>query len=162
MSAVTARRIVLVVIVVLAACAPPQLPGHITATERPATTTPRPLPRATPTVQATTTPFQLEELPTSEPAAPATSQIEPGFQALIDTAIADLAQRLSIDRKTIEVISAQSVVWPDRGLGCPQPGMGYVQVLSEGFRIELRAKNQLYAYHGGGGRGPFLCENPPE
>ena len=89
-----------------------------------------------------------------------TTKIEPGLQQLIDTAIADLANRLSIDRNTVEVISAQSVVWPDRSLGCPQPGMVYPQVLAEGYHIELRVKGQVYSYHGGEGRGPFLCENP--
>jgi hypothetical protein len=38
--------------------------------------------------------------------------------------------------------------------------MVYPQVLAEGFRIELRVKEQVYAYHGGEGHGPFLCENP--
>jgi hypothetical protein len=40
--------------------------------------------------------------------------------------------------------------------------MVYPQVLAEGYRIELRVKGQVYAYHGGEGRGPFLCENPPK
>ncbi len=89
-----------------------------------------------------------------------TTKIDPGLQALIDTAAADLANRLSIDHSAVEVVSAQTVVWPDRSLGCPQPGMVYPQVLAEGYRIELRVKNQNYSYHGGEGRGPFLCENP--
>ena len=89
-----------------------------------------------------------------------TPVIEPGMQALIDAATADLMKRLSVTQDAVEVISAQSVVWPDRSLGCPQPGMMYPQVLAEGYRIELRAKNQTYAYHGGEGRGPFLCEQP--
>jgi hypothetical protein len=38
----------------------------------------------------------------------------------------------------------------------------YPQVLSEGYRIELRVQNQIYAYHGGEGRGPFLCEHPSQ
>jgi hypothetical protein len=92
----------------------------------------------------------------------ATLKIEPGMQSLIDAATADLMKRLSVTRDAIEVVSAQSVVWPDGGLGCPQPGMMYPQVLSEGYRIELRAQNQSYAYHGGEGRGPFLCEHPSQ
>ena len=86
-------------------------------------------------------------------------KIEPGMQSLIDASTADLMKRLSVTRDAIEVVSAQSVVWPDKGLGCPQPGMQYLQVQVDGFRIELRVNNQLYAYHGGGGRGPFLCES---
>ena len=88
-----------------------------------------------------------------------TLKIEPGMQSLIDAATADLMKRLSVTRDAIEVVAAQSVVWPDKGLGCPQPGMQYLQVQVDGFRIELRVDNRLYAYHGGGGRGPFLCES---
>ena len=89
-----------------------------------------------------------------------TLEIEPGLQSLIDSATADLAKRLSISSDMIEVVSARSIVWPDRSLGCPQPGMGYLQVQADGFRIELRVNDQVYAYHGGEGRGPFLCDNP--
>jgi hypothetical protein len=91
-----------------------------------------------------------------------TLKIEPGMQTLVDAAIADLMKRLSVTRDAIEVVSAQSVVWPDKGLGCRTPGMEYTQVQVDGFRIELRVNDQLYAYHGGGGRGPFLCENPTQ
>lgn len=108
------------------------------------------------------TPIPLEPsgVLTPEITMASTLQIESGLQPLVDTAAADLANRLSIDRSAVEVVSAQSVVWPDRSLGCPQPDMGYIQVLSEGYRIELRVKGQIYSYHGGEGRGPFLCENP--
>ncbi len=88
-----------------------------------------------------------------------TGTIEPGMQPLINQAINDLATRLALAPDAIEVVSAQSVVWPDSSLGCPQPGMNYLQVLSEGYRIELRAQGRLYDYHGGGRRGPFLCES---
>lgn len=88
-----------------------------------------------------------------------TLKIEAGMQPLIEAASADLMKRLSVTRASIEVVSAQSVVWPDKSLGCPQPGMTYIQVLADGYRIELRVKDQIYSYHGGEGRGPFLCEN---
>jgi hypothetical protein len=38
--------------------------------------------------------------------------------------------------------------------------MAYIQVMVEGYRIMLQHAGQLYAYHGGGSRPPFLCENP--
>lgn len=245
MPSVSLKCLVLVAAVGLAACAPPNLPGNLTATQLPPTISPQPPALTTPADQAsaieqaiadlaarldttpseieivtqeavtwpdrglgcpqpgieyiqvpvdglrivldhagttyeyhtgqsmlvlcettvskpvfTPVPFQLNEVLTPELNMTSTLQIEPGLQPLIDTAIADLANRLSLDRSTIEVVSAQSVVWPDRSLGCPQPGMVYLQVLSEGFHIELRAKGQMYSYHGGAGRGPFLCENP--
>jgi len=156
---ILARRLTLVVIVVLAACAPSNLPGKGPTTTVPPTTSPRPSILVTPPA-LTPLPLQPNKVITPAVNVTTTLQVEPGLQPLVDQAIADLAQRLSIDRETIAVVSAQSVVWSDRSLGCPQPGMMYPQVLAEGFRLELRAGDQAYAYHGGEGREPFLCENP--
>ena len=78
---------------------------------------------------------------------------------------ADLAARLGIDESDVEVVRREAVVWSDGSLGCPQPGMGYTQVLVEGTYMELRAGGTIYAYHSGEGRPPFLCEDsegPPE
>ena len=72
---------------------------------------------------------------------------------------ADLAARLSIPIDKVEVVEQQSVTWRDSSLGCPQPGMQYMQVLVEGMRLRLRANGQTYDYHSGGNRPPFLCEN---
>lgn len=36
--------------------------------------------------------------------------------------------------------------------------MVYAQVLQEGLLIVLRANQQLYEYHSGGDRPPFLCK----
>ena len=82
------------------------------------------------------------------------------LQPLIDIAIADLAQRLAIDPAAIFVTEAITVVWPDRSLGCPRPGMQYPQVLHDGFLIRLQAQGRTFAYHGGGSQPPFLCESP--
>lgn len=81
-----------------------------------------------------------------------------GAEQLIEQARQDLARRLDLDAAGIEVERAEAVVWPDGSLGCPQPGMVYTQVLQDGYRILLRVDKEIYAYHGGGSRGPFLCE----
>ena len=81
-----------------------------------------------------------------------------GLQPIIDLAKADLAQRLSVGVETIAVSGAESVVWPDGGLGCPQPGMVYTQVQVDGTYIELIAGGVVYPYHSGGSQGPFLCQ----
>jgi hypothetical protein len=82
------------------------------------------------------------------------------MERLIALATEDLARRLSISRDGIQVVEANAVVWPDGALGCPQPGMMYTQVLQEGTLIVLEAGGQVYNYHSGGGRAPFLCEQP--
>jgi hypothetical protein len=85
-------------------------------------------------------------------------KIDPGVQPEIDLAVADLAARLSVDPSTITVVSAAFVVWPDKGLGCPQHGMEYLQVQVDGTLIELAAGGERYRYHSGESRPPFLCE----
>jgi len=99
------------------------------------------------------------EVRAQEPRSPAVSKTST-LQPLIDVAIADLAQRLAIDPAAISVAQAMTVVWPDRSLGCPRPGMQYPQVPHDGFLIRLQAQGRTFAYHGGGARPPFLCDSP--
>ncbi|MPZ61522.1 MAG: hypothetical protein GEU93_09535 [Propionibacteriales bacterium] len=75
-------------------------------------------------------------------------------------AVADLADRLDVGPEQIEVLSVEEVTWRDRSLGCPRPGMMYVQVLTPGNRIVLEYGGRRYEYHSGGSRRPFLCKNP--
>lgn len=71
---------------------------------------------------------------------------------------ADLADRLTISPDQIEVVEVRAVTWPDTSMGCPAPGMAYLQVPQDGLLTRLRAGGQAYDYHSGGTRGPFLCE----
>lgn len=73
----------------------------------------------------------------------------------------DLADRLDVAVGQIEVVEAKAVVWPNPGLGCPQPGMAYKQVPVDGMLIRLRVEGRIYEYHSGGTRDPFLCEQQP-
>ena len=92
-----------------------------------------------------------------EPQMNPSTLADAGLQALIDKAIADLTKRLSISADQITLLAAKPVIWPDASLGCPQPGMAYVQVQEDGLLIRLQAGDQLYEYHSGGTRDPFLC-----
>jgi len=96
------------------------------------------------------------------PDSPTPGPVEPGLETLVAMAREDLARRLGVPIEQIEVLEARSVVWPDASLGCPQPGMSYAQVLVEGALVRLRAGGQVYAYHSGGRRAPFLCEQSLE
>lgn len=80
----------------------------------------------------------------------------------VAVAIADLAQRLAVEPDDIVVVRVEEVDWPDSGLGCPQPDMNYLQVLTNGVFIQLSVGDQFYNYHSGGGRPPFLCTSPNE
>jgi hypothetical protein len=77
--------------------------------------------------------------------------------AIVEAARRDLAERLAVDPDGIEVVEARSLVWPDGSLGCPEPGMMYTEALQDGTLVRLRYGSEVYAYHSGGTRGPFLC-----
>lgn len=141
------------------------------ATTTPPTTAPAPTTTITPeegTVDDgtdTTLPEGLETVPIKpEPVPPVDveiGEVQPGVVGFAELARTDLAERLGADTATIEIVTAEAVVWPDSALGCPQPDMAYLQVLSDGYRILLDHDGQLYSYHGGGSRlDPFLCERP--
>jgi hypothetical protein len=53
------------------------------------------------------------------------------------------------------VVEVTAVTWPDPGLGCPEPGAVYPQVLTPGYRIRLEADGRRLEYHSGGGRVVF-------
>ena len=78
----------------------------------------------------------------------------------VEVAKADLARRRAVALDTIRIVEARSVTWPDPGLGCPQPGMAYKQVPVDGLLIRLESGGQVFEYHSGGSKAPFLCEQP--
>ena len=84
-----------------------------------------------------------------EPVVPATGVPDIGEVplALLDAIIADLAKRLEISINEISVVQARAVEWNDGSLGCPQPGMMYIQVITPGFRVVLLAEDQIFDYH---------------
>lgn len=87
--------------------------------------------------------------------------MDPGLYPLVDMAVAGLAEMLGIEAESIALVAARLVTWPDSSLGCPQPGMEYLQVLTDGSVIELSAGGSVYEYHTGGNKYvPFLCATP--
>jgi hypothetical protein len=102
------------------------------------------------------------ETVTQEPEPAIPEPTEAGLAEVVATARDDLTERLSVEPDDIELLEVESVVWPDRSLGCPRPGMVYPQVPVDGVRIRFRVVKKQYHYHGGAGREPFLCETPAE
>jgi hypothetical protein len=66
-------------------------------------------------------------------------------RAVVQTAREDLAQRLKISERSIELAGrVEEVTWPDACLGCPEAGMVDTQMLTPGFRVTVRSNNNLY------------------
>ena len=66
--------------------------------------------------------------------------------------------RLAIGPGAITVAETKAVMWNDGGMGCPRPGMNYIQAVQDGVFIRLVAGGKSYPYHQGGSRPIFLCE----
>jgi hypothetical protein len=92
-----------------------------------------------------------------------TSPAVPGAESpQARAAAADLASRLEVDESKVAVTAVEEVTWRDGSLGCAEPGTMYTQALVDGHRITLAVDEEQYEYHDGGGRDPFLCENPTQ
>jgi hypothetical protein len=156
--------VAIVLVTVLAACggddndtagtvAPVSSDEPVPTTPAPTTpTTSRRETSTSPTFSATSLP-PAERVTTTLPGSP----IDPSTP-LVVAAVDDLAGRLGLDPAAVTVVEARAVTWGDSSLGCPQPGMQYLQRLVDGTLVILKAGGRSYEYHGGDPL--FLCENP--
>jgi hypothetical protein len=78
----------------------------------------------------------------------------------VDRAIADVVARTGVDAAAVTLIAQDDVTWRDSSIGCPQEGMEYLQVLTEGTRVIVEADGQRFEYHRGGRRDLFYCASP--
>lgn len=93
-------------------------------------------------------------------AADAPSRSRPATESLqkaVDAALADAARRTGRDRASLEVVSAEAVVWPDGSLGCPEPGVVYTMAPVPGYRVRIRSGDRLLEYHAGRRGNVVLC-----
>ena len=58
-----------------------------------------------------------------------------------------LAQRLNIAADQIVLSDVKAVIWRDASLGCPKPGVDYIQMETPGYTIFLEANGKTYNYH---------------
>ncbi|MCC6992080.1 MAG: hypothetical protein IT181_23955 [Acidobacteria bacterium] len=62
-------------------------------------------------------------------------------------AVADAARRTNVAASAVSVVLIEPREWPDRSLGCPEPGMGYAQSITPGFLIVVEAGGRRLRYH---------------
>jgi hypothetical protein len=82
------------------------------------------------------------------------------LESQVMAARAHLGERLGLPGSEIALLEARHVTWPDSSLGCPQPGLMYMQVLTPGVLIRLDVEGREYRYHGRTGGRPLLCLYP--
>lgn len=70
-----------------------------------------------------------------------------------------LAKQASLPIKNLTVDSAGPVQWPDSSLGCPQPGMNYMQMITPGYRVTIldTASGKTHSVHVGSGHA-IVCD----
>ena len=71
---------------------------------------------------------------------------------IVAQAQADAATRTGTSANAWTVIGVESKQWPDASLGCPKPGVMYIQVVTPGYLITLRSGDRTLEYHTGAGR----------
>jgi hypothetical protein len=82
--------------------------------------------------------------------------------AVLDPILADASARTGAPKESIEIVTAEARTWPDGSLGCPQPGMAYTQVVTEGYQVVVRVGGRALDYRGSGRSGFRLCEPAKE
>jgi hypothetical protein len=120
-------------------------------------------PTATPLLPTATLPPKAKLLGTLTPSAPDESagaevQVPAGAKEAVAWALTD-ALKLAGGGKEAELASIEEVQWRDSSLGCPQPGMMYLQVITPGYRFVIQQGSDTYEYHSSRGAATgVLCD----
>ena len=80
---------------------------------------------------------------------------------MIALAKASLARKFNIGENQIHLSSVGAVTWPDAGLGCPQAGVIYAEVITPGYQILFEAQGKIFSYHTDSTERVILCEVRP-
>lgn len=89
----------------------------------------------------TPTPKPVEILP---PQGLATDQAE-----YVKMAIDKLVDKLKIERNKITVVKVAPYEFSDSSLGCPEKDKFYTQVITSGYKMELKTQGKIYKYNAG-------------
>jgi hypothetical protein len=72
-----------------------------------------------------------------------------------------VAEQTGAAAELLKLISEEAIDFSDSSLGCPKPGMAYMQVVTPGHKVALEYKGATYDVRIAGGRG-LICEPPAE
>ena len=77
-------------------------------------------------------------------------------RAIALLAIDALATEIKAPKDQILLDTIRALDWRDSSLGCPKPGMAYLDVITPGHKVTLRANGQIYVVHEAKNRA-FVC-----
>jgi len=77
-----------------------------------------------------TSPTPIEKTPLMQERVP---------QRILESILKETATLANVPREKLAIVRAESVVWNDGSLGCPEPGMMYTQALVNGYWVVIEA-----------------------
>jgi len=101
-------------------------------------------------------PHATQSPETMKYATPVTGEVP---QELMDAIFKDLIEKENVERQSISVNRAESVIWPDGSLGCAQPGEMYTMATVQGYWVVLQSGGKEFDYRASAGGHFFLCRN---
>lgn len=78
----------------------------------------------------------------------------------LEPIVADAADHAGVPVDEVAVTRAEPAIWNDGSLGCPEPGMAYIQVIIDGYWVELTAGGRNLDYRLDGEGRFVLCDQP--
>jgi len=81
-------------------------------------------------------------------------ELPPG---ILEPILNETAALAKVRREQLVIVRAESVVWNDGSLGCPEPGMMYTQALVNGYWVVIDAAGKTYDFRVGSGGSFRLC-----
>jgi len=93
-------------------------------------------------------PTRTEEIPPVKGEVP---------QRILDPILKEAAALAKVAQEKLVILRAQPVVWNDGSLGCPEPGMMYIQALVSGYWVVISAAGQTYDFRVDAGGRFHLC-----
>ena len=99
--------------------------------------------------------------PSETPAPTSTPQISrvaPQVpEAILNSILKEAAKLANVSPQELVIVRAETVVWNDGSLGCPEPGMEYAQALVNGYWVVIEAGGQTYDFRVGRDGNFRLC-----
>jgi hypothetical protein len=109
---------------------------------------------------ASLTPASLQPSLVPDPTTPGSPGPFDLPASMVDPVVAEIAHLANVPIDQVIVKSAESLTFPDGGLGCPVPGMVYTQVQVDGFKIVADVGGKTYDFRGTGPDRFRQCTTP--